>query len=91
MAWGRNSEGQTNVPPPNSGFIAVAEAKRGQATVASAALAAAEAAWPEEFKHPGGFIALADAGELWFESADRLVQLRAEAEAAIAAASGSAP
>jgi tetratricopeptide (TPR) repeat protein len=72
-------------------LIAVAEAKRGQVSAAGEALAAAESSWPEDLRKPGDFKAAAETGELWIESADALLQLREEAEAALAAASGSQP
>jgi serine/threonine protein kinase/Flp pilus assembly protein TadD len=72
-------------------LIAVAEAKRGQVLAAKEALAAAESSWPEDLRAPGDFKASAETGELWIESADALLQLREEAEAAIAASTGSSP
>jgi len=80
-----------DMPTINQLVIAVAEAKRGQAVSAKEALAAAESAWPEELRKPGDFTAAAETGDLWIESGDMLLQLRAEAEAAIAAAPGFPP
>jgi Flp pilus assembly protein TadD len=80
-----------DMPTVNHLVIAAAEAKRGQAVSAKEALAAADAAWPEQLKKPGEYSASAETGDLWIESSDMLLQLRDEAEKAIAAASGSQP
>jgi serine/threonine protein kinase/tetratricopeptide (TPR) repeat protein len=72
-------------------MIAVAEAKRGQVSAAKEALAAADSSWPEGLRGPGDYAAWAETGELWIESADALLQLRKEAEAAIATATESTP
>jgi serine/threonine protein kinase/tetratricopeptide (TPR) repeat protein len=74
-----------DIPTVNRLIIAAAEAKRGGITAAKEALAAAQAAWPEQLQKPGDFAAFAETGELWIESADDLLKLREEAEAAIAA------
>jgi tetratricopeptide (TPR) repeat protein len=68
-------------------IIAVTEAKRGDGPTARDRLAAAEATWPEDLRNPGEFRATAGPGDLWFDSADELIQLRQEAETAIASAS----
>jgi len=80
-----------DMPTANHLVIAAAEAKRGQAIAAKEARAAADAAWPEQLKKPGEYIASAETGDLWIESADGLIQLQTEADAAIVAASGSKP
>jgi tetratricopeptide (TPR) repeat protein len=80
-----------DAPTANHLIIAIAEAKRGQVRAARDALAAAESAWPEQLKKPGEYIASAETGDLWIESADGLIQLKAEVEAAIATAPGSQP
>jgi tetratricopeptide (TPR) repeat protein len=80
-----------DMPTVNYLVIAVAEAKHGQVTAARKALMEAEAAWPKELREPGGFNASAEAGDLWIESADGLIQLKDEADAAIASTSGSPP
>jgi len=72
-------------------IAAVAEAQRGKPAAAREHLSAADATWPEKLKNPDGYIAYAEAGELWIESADGLIQLMNEAETAIAAASGPRP
>lgn len=71
--------------------IAVGEAKRGQSNAAKNALAAADAAWPEPLRGPGGFSASAEAGELWIESTEYLLPLRAEVTAAIDAVTSVRP
>lgn len=77
-----------DMPTVNHLVIAVAEAKRGQVASAKEALAAAEASWPKELRETGGFIASSETGDLWIESADDLIRLKDEAEAAIAASQG---
>ncbi len=72
-------------------LIALAEAKRGNPALARDALAAAEATWPTEYRNPGQFTPYTKTAEVWIESADEMLRLRAEAEAALAAASGSPP
>jgi tetratricopeptide (TPR) repeat protein len=76
-----------DAPTANHLIIAIAEAKLGQVRAAKDSLAAAESAWPEKLRQSGGFSASAETGELWIESADDLLKLREEAEAAIAGAS----
>jgi len=61
-------------------IVAVAEAKRGRKENARAALEAADAGWPEELKVAGGFLVSAEAADVWIESADDWLGLRAEAE-----------
>ncbi len=78
-------------PTPNHLIIAAVEAKKGNVERARESLKKAESAWPEKLRKPGSYTASAESSELWIESADDLLQLKAEAESAIAAASGSAP
>ena len=80
-----------DMPTANHLVIAVAEARRGQAVSAKEALKAAEAGWPEKLKKTGEYIASAETGDLWIESADGLIQLKIEADAAIAKAAGASP
>jgi tetratricopeptide (TPR) repeat protein len=74
----------------NELILAAARAKAGDPG-AKGHLSRAEAGWPAELKAPGGFLATADTGDLWIESADQWLALRAEAEAAIAKVSAAAP
>ncbi len=80
---GRAALALNDMPTVNHLIIAVAEVKRGQITAANEALDAAKKAWPEPLRKPGEFAAFAETGELWIESADDLLRLREEAEAAI--------
>jgi tetratricopeptide (TPR) repeat protein len=80
-----------DMPTANQLVIAIAEAKRGQVRAARDVLATVESTWPEKLRQAGGFIATAETGDLWIESADGLIQLKTEAEAAIAGTSGSQP
>ncbi len=68
-------------------ILAIAEAKRANPIGARDQLVAAEEGWPADLRNPGEFRATPGAGDLWFDSADELIQLRQEAEAAIASAS----
>ncbi len=61
-------------------IIAIAEARRNNLAEAREFLAAADTAWPEKLKPPGAVRVTADRGDLWFDSADELLALRAEAE-----------
>ncbi len=69
-----------DVPTINHLIIAIAEAKRGQREAAEAALVAADTAWPPQLRSPGGSLPTAETGDLWIESADQWLALRAEAE-----------
>lgn len=80
-----------DMPTVNHLIIAVAEGKLGQVTAANEALEAAKKAWPKQLRKPEDFTAFADTGDLWIEPADGLIQLKDEAENALAAASGSTP
>ena len=63
-------------------IIAVAESHSGNIASARNHLKAAEETWPKALK-TAAFAASADRGELWFDTAAELVQLRAEAQAAL--------
>ncbi len=69
-----------DLPTINHLVIAEAEARRGKLDAARESLAAADASWPAALREPGGFIASAETGDLWIESADQLLALRAEVE-----------
>ncbi|MCH7839751.1 MAG: protein kinase [Planctomycetes bacterium] len=60
-------------------IIAVAEARLGNIERARGRLVTAESTWPEELKSEGNYLATADKGVLWFETADELFALRGEA------------
>lgn len=60
-------------------IMAVAEARRGNVEAARGHLEAADAAWPEELTSEGDYLATADKGVLWFETAEELLGLRDEA------------
>ncbi len=62
-------------------IIAIACAQKGETEKARLSLKLAEESWPDELRKPDGFIATADRGELWFESAKELFALRDEAAA----------
>ena len=63
-------------------IIAIAEATRGFREVARRHLDTALAAWPEELRDPGSYVAsLGSGGDLWIDSADELIRLRDEANA----------
>lgn len=64
---------------------------RNQPDAAQQALAAADAAWPKSLRTPGDFLASTEAGELWIESSDFLLQLRLEATVAIDTVLGARP
>jgi len=64
-------------------ILAIAHAKLGHIDEARTALAAAHASWPENLKQPGSVIFFAPKGLLWYESADELIALDAEAKALI--------
>ncbi len=72
-----------DAPTVNQLFLAIAEAHRGQAKAAREALTAADASWPARLKEPGAFLASAETGDLWIESADQWLALRAEAQTAL--------
>jgi serine/threonine protein kinase/Flp pilus assembly protein TadD len=61
-------------------IIAIAEATLGHPDNARRAYEIAVEDWPEDLREPGAFRATADAGVLWLDAADELLQLRAEAE-----------
>ncbi len=66
-------------------LIALAEAKRGNRAAAQSALEAANDAWPRDLRKPGGYTAFAETGNLWIESADHWLSLRAEVEKSLSA------
>jgi len=66
-------------------ITAVAHAGLGEHREALDALAAARATWPKDLLDEGAFCVTAEAGELWFDSAAELYELRRQAEALIRA------
>lgn len=68
----------------NQLIMAIAEAELGHLDESRAHLAEAAAHWPSELKDEGDFIATADRGNLWFETAAELIGLQAEAKRALA-------
>ncbi|NOS99776.1 MAG: protein kinase [Phycisphaerales bacterium] len=60
-------------------ILANARARLGLGDEARDNLAVAESTWPEELRAPGGFVASAPKGVLWFDNADSLIALRDEA------------
>ncbi len=65
-------------------ILAIAHARKGNVDQAAGFLQQAQDVWPERLAEPGDYYATGEKGILWFESADELIQLRQEAEAAIA-------
>ena len=61
-------------------IIAIAEAELGHLDLARIAYGQALDAWPDELRDEGSYIVTADAGILWFESADELMRLREQAK-----------
>lgn len=59
-------------------IMAIAERNQGNFEAARGHLEAADAAWPEELTSEGDYLATADKGVLWFETADELLGLRDE-------------
>ncbi|RME41647.1 MAG: serine/threonine-protein kinase [Planctomycetota bacterium] len=72
-----------DLPTPNHLIQAVADARRGNPESARKHLVRAEDDWPAQLRMPGAFVATAEAGNLWIESADQLLDLRKEAESAL--------
>ncbi|MCH7813942.1 MAG: tetratricopeptide repeat protein [Planctomycetes bacterium] len=79
----------TDMPAINHLAIAAALAKLGQSEDAQAALDQADATWPGELRGTGSYIASANGGVLWFDTAEELDRLRTEAEAALSQHSSS--
>jgi serine/threonine protein kinase/Tfp pilus assembly protein PilF len=75
-------------PTINLLIQAHAAALRRDAARARALLEQADAAWPDELRGAGRFKATAETGDLWIESADERLSLRARVEAALAALDG---
>ncbi|MHC4236587.1 MAG: hypothetical protein ACYSUQ_15840, partial [Planctomycetota bacterium] len=69
-----------DLPTINHLIIAIAQANLGRSEDARAQLERAEAAWPEELRAEEGFVATADKGILWFETAAELSSLRDQAD-----------
>lgn len=61
-------------------IIAIAEAELGHLGLARIAYRQALDSWPAELRNEGSYTVTADAGILWFESADELMRLREQAE-----------
>lgn len=58
-----------DIPAINHLILAASMKKLARAEEANRHLLKAESQWPEDLRHPGGFIAFAGAGDLWIESA----------------------
>jgi len=71
---------------PNHLVIAAVLGQQGQIEDARRSLHDAERTWPEHFSGPDDFEVSAPTGLLWYESADELLALKGEAEAALAGA-----
>jgi serine/threonine protein kinase/Tfp pilus assembly protein PilF len=60
--------------------VAIAKARRDEPDAARAHLGQALSAWPDELRNEGDFLATADKGILWFETAAELSSLRDQAD-----------
>ena len=68
-------------------IMAVAQAKLGNLSAARAYHSTALEHWPSNLQEAGSFVVTAPGGILWFESSNRLIQLREEFEASSTAGS----
>jgi len=68
-----------DIEPYNYLIIAIAEAKRGRWAEAESQLQAAQEAWPQDLID-AGYVISTQRGMLWFDTADELMALWAEAE-----------
>lgn len=73
-----------DLPFVNHLIIAIANARLGNMEEARRSAYRAEDAWPETLKSKGDVEVTADNGVLWFETADELLALKAEAKALLA-------
>jgi len=79
-----------DLPTINYLIVALARARQGQARETRNALASAKATWPKDLLDKDAVRVSADSGELWFESAAELFDLRNEAESLLDPGSGQA-
>jgi serine/threonine protein kinase/Tfp pilus assembly protein PilF len=76
IGWAAKAIAFGDLPTVNHLVAAVACAELNDFSAAREHLQQAELAWPENLRQPGSWEATADAGVLWFETADELIELR---------------